>query len=51
MKFSLCLPTGFEGVMHPIPFVEATDFVPLAQMAERLGYDGVWGNDHITTQD
>jgi hypothetical protein len=19
MKFSVCLPTGFEGVMHPIP--------------------------------
>lgn len=51
MKFSICLPTGFEGVMHPIPFVEATDFVPLARLCERLGYDGVWGNDHITTQD
>ncbi len=50
MKFSVCLPTGFEGVMHPIPFVEATDFVPLAQLCERLGYEGVWGNDHITTQ-
>jgi len=50
MKFSVCLPTGFEGVMHPIPFVEAVDFVPLAQLCERLGYDGVWGNDHITTQ-
>lgn len=51
MKFSVCLPTGFEGVMHPIPFVEARDFVPLARLCERLGYDGVWGNDHITTQD
>jgi probable F420-dependent oxidoreductase len=50
MKFSVCLPTGFEGVMHPIPFVEAEDFVPLAQLCERLGYLGVWGNDHITTQ-
>jgi probable F420-dependent oxidoreductase len=50
MRFSVCLPTGFEGVMHPIPFVEAEEFVPLAQLCERLGYDGVWGNDHITTQ-
>jgi len=50
MKFSVCLPTGFEGVMHPIPFIEGPDFVPLAQLCERLGYDGVWGNDHITTQ-
>jgi probable F420-dependent oxidoreductase len=50
MKFSVCLPTGFEGVMHPIPFVEAEEFVPLAQLCEKLGYHGVWGNDHITTQ-
>jgi probable F420-dependent oxidoreductase len=50
MKFSVCLPTGFEGLMHPIPFVEPDDFVRLAQLCERLGYDSVWGNDHITTQ-
>lgn len=50
MKFSICLPTGFEGVMYPIPFVEPTDFVKLGQLCERLGYDSVWGNDHITTQ-
>lgn len=51
MKFSVCLPTGFEGLMHPIPFVEAEDFVRLGRLCERLGYDSVWGNDHITTQD
>jgi probable F420-dependent oxidoreductase len=50
MKFSVCLPTGFEGLMHPIPFVEPEDFVRLALLCERLGYDSVWGNDHITTQ-
>jgi probable F420-dependent oxidoreductase len=50
MKFSVCLPTGFEGLMHPIPFVEAEDFVPLGRECERLGYDSVWGNDHFTTQ-
>jgi alkanesulfonate monooxygenase SsuD/methylene tetrahydromethanopterin reductase-like flavin-dependent oxidoreductase (luciferase family) len=50
MKFSICLPTGFEGVMYPIPFVEPADFVKLGQLCERLGYDSVWGNDHITTQ-
>jgi probable F420-dependent oxidoreductase len=50
MKFSVCLPTGFEGVMHPIPFVEPEDFVRLGQACERLGYDSAWGNDHITTQ-
>lgn len=50
MKFSICLPTGFEGVMHPVPFVRPEDFVRLGQIAERLGYDSAWGNDHITTQ-
>jgi probable F420-dependent oxidoreductase len=50
MKFSICLPTGFEGVMYPIPFVEPGDFVKLGLLCERLGYDSVWGDDHITTQ-
>lgn len=50
MKFSVGLPTGFEGLMNPIPFVRPEDFVRLGQAAERLGYDGVWGNDHVTTQ-
>lgn len=51
MKFSISLPTGFEGVMYPIPFVAPEDFVRLAVMCERLGYQSVWGNDHITTQE
>ena len=50
MKFSISLPTCFEGVMYPIPFVEPGDFVRLAELCERLGYDSVWGNDHITSQ-
>jgi probable F420-dependent oxidoreductase len=50
MKFSVSLPTGFEGVMYPIPFVAAEDFVRLARICERLGYHSIWGNDHITTQ-
>ncbi|MGE0314072.1 MAG: LLM class flavin-dependent oxidoreductase [Lautropia sp.] len=50
MKFSVCLPTGFEGVMHPIPFVAPEDFTRLARRCEALGYDSVWGNDHITSQ-
>lgn len=50
MKFSVCLPTGFEGVMHPIPFVEPSDFVRIGRKCEALGYHSVWGNDHITTQ-
>ena len=50
MKFSISLPTCFEGVMYPIPFVEPGDFVRMAQLCEKLGYDSVWGNDHITSQ-
>ncbi|HUN52475.1 MAG TPA: LLM class flavin-dependent oxidoreductase [Candidatus Sulfotelmatobacter sp.] len=50
MKFSICLPTGFEGLMHPIPFAEPEVFLRLARLCESLGYDSVWGNDHITTQ-
>jgi alkanesulfonate monooxygenase SsuD/methylene tetrahydromethanopterin reductase-like flavin-dependent oxidoreductase (luciferase family) len=51
MKFSISLPTCFEGVMYPIPFVEPDDFVRMAQLCEKLGYHSVWGNDHIQTQD
>lgn len=51
MKFSVCLSTGFEGVMYPIPFATAEDFIEQGKLCERLGYDSVWGNDHITTQD
>ena len=50
MKFSICLPTGLEGLMNPVPFVKADDFVRLGQACEALGYDSAWGNDHITTQ-
>jgi hypothetical protein len=31
MKFSVGLPTGFEGLMLPIPFVKPEDFVRLGQ--------------------
>ena len=27
MKFSVCLSTGFEGVMYPIPFAGPEDFI------------------------
>jgi probable F420-dependent oxidoreductase len=48
MRFSVQLPTCTEGLVNPIPFARPDDFVRLAQAAERLGYDAVWGNDHIT---
>ena len=48
MRFSVQLPTCTEGLVNPIPFARPADFVRLAQAAERLGYDAVWGNDHVT---
>jgi len=51
MKFSVCLSTGFEGVMYPIPFAGPQDMIQQAKLCEKLGYHSVWGNDHITTQD
>lgn len=50
MKFSVCLATGYEGLAYPIPFCEPQDLVRVGALCERLGYDAVWGNDHITTQ-
>ncbi|MDC7789018.1 TIGR03619 family F420-dependent LLM class oxidoreductase [Rhodoplanes sp. TEM] len=46
----MCLSTGFEGVMYPIPFAGPEDFMRQGRLCERLGYHSVWGNDHITTQ-
>ncbi|HEY7675539.1 MAG TPA: TIGR03619 family F420-dependent LLM class oxidoreductase [Candidatus Methylomirabilis sp.] len=42
------LPTCTEGLVNPIPFAVPADLIRLAQVAERLGYAAVWGNDHIT---
>ena len=50
MRFGLGIPTGTEGLMYPIPYASAQDNVRLAQEAERLGFDSVWGNDHMTVQ-
>ena len=37
--------------MYPVPFVsDVRDNIRIAEQAERLGYDSVWGNDHIATQ-
>jgi probable F420-dependent oxidoreductase len=50
MKFSVCLSTGYEGLAYPIPFCAPQELVKTAVLCEKLGYDSVWGNDHMTTQ-
>ena len=50
MKFGVGLPTGMEGLINPIPFFEPRQFLEAAKLAEQLGYDSVWGNDHYAPQ-
>lgn len=50
MRFGVQLPTGQEGLINPIPYVRPPDFERLARLAHQLGYDSLWGNDHLTTQ-
>ena len=50
MRVSAGLPTGMEGLTYPIPFSDPEAVIKIAQAAERMGYDSVWGNDHATTQ-
>jgi probable F420-dependent oxidoreductase len=51
MKFSVALPTGMEGLMYPVPFTTPETLATIAQTAEELGFDSVWANDHVTTQE
>jgi len=37
-------------MMYPIPYADPAQAVELAVQAERLGFDSVWGNDHVSTQ-
>ena len=50
MRFGLGVPTGTEGMMYPVPYADPDDAVRLALAAEELGFDSVWGNDHVSTQ-
>lgn len=50
LKFGVHIPTCIEGMMYPVPFARPDDILPTALLAERLGFDSVWGNDHMTTQ-
>jgi len=50
MRFGLGVPTGTEGLMYPVPYADITQAVDLAVEAERLGFESIWANDHLTTQ-
>lgn len=50
LRFGVHIPTCIEGMMYPVPFAAPEDILPTALLAERVGFDSVWGNDHMTTQ-
>jgi len=50
VKFGVGVPTATEGLMYPVPYASIEDAVELAVMAEELGFESVWGNDHIASQ-
>jgi probable F420-dependent oxidoreductase len=50
MKFGVSIPTCREGLVYRAPFATSRDIVRISEVAEDLGFDAVWGNDHITTQ-
>lgn len=50
IRFGLGIPTGTEGLMYPIPYSSAREVVELSVFAEKMGFDSVWGNDHVQSQ-
>jgi probable F420-dependent oxidoreductase len=49
MKLGVAVPTCTEGLMYPSPFASVADAVESAVLAETLGFDSIWGNDHLNT--
>ena len=50
MKFGVALPTSRDGLMYPPGFCSRDSMAAMAKLAEELGFESIWGNDHITTQ-
>ncbi|MDE3075381.1 MAG: TIGR03619 family F420-dependent LLM class oxidoreductase [Chloroflexota bacterium] len=48
MKIGMSIPTCKEGLSLPTPFCSPAQVVRMAELAEKLGFHSVWGNDHIT---
>jgi probable F420-dependent oxidoreductase len=51
MRFGMGVPTATEGMMYPVPFADIDDAVKLGEAAEAFGFDSIWGNDHVSTQE
>ena len=51
MKFGAAISTAREGLFYPIGFATPSSFVELVGKTEELGFECIWGNDHITTQE
>lgn len=50
MRFGLGIPTCREGLAYPSGFADLQMTARLAQVAERVGFDALWANDHLATQ-
>jgi probable F420-dependent oxidoreductase len=50
MRFGLGISTCREGLAYPSGFASLQATAELAREAERLGFDSLWGNDHLATQ-
>ena len=51
MRFGVATPNCCEVLLYPLGFASHESMVRMTQKAEKLGYDSVWANDHMTTQD
>ena len=49
-RFGVAVPTATEGMMYPVPFTDIEGALRIGLAAESLGFDSVWGNDHMSTQ-
>ncbi len=48
MRFDVEVPTSREGIHVPIPFAGHKEIIKTIKLAERLGYNAVWGTDFMT---
>ena len=48
MRFGFQLPTAIEGLYMKPGSVKVSDFRKIATTAEKLGFNSLWVNDHIT---